>query len=216
MSPYFLVIAGPNGAGKTTLTSMLKKMDPTLTVINGDLVYKELRESGLAAGQAHTEAQRLTTEYFFNSLKQGKTFVIESNMSAGFSYDSFSYAKKAGFNTRMYYLGIETPEDCFNRVKARSESRTGHFVPYDDVVKRFNNSILHLKTNAKRVDQVVFFDNSSLQLTPVLYMEQGVIMQLKQDCPLWVKNIFSNQLKIQEKLNLKIESSGNITRGFEM
>lgn len=214
--PDFFIIAGPNGAGKTTLTTSLKDQKPEINLINGDTVYQDLKNAGTPADAAHLEAKRITTELFFGYLRDRKSFVVESNMDKSFSYDMFDKAEKAGFRTHLYYIGVEDPEICFARVQARYNTKTGHFVAYDEVVERYRNSLFQLRTNFRKADSLIFFDNTDFKLDPVLYAEKGQILELKVKCLEWIQENFKTALTLQEKLKLQIKNVSKLNRGLDL
>ena len=111
MSKQLFIIAGANGSGKTTLA---KELLPEfgLKFINADEVAREINPDDLQA--VRIQAGKLVLKKINELLLQGIYFAIETTLSGN-------------------------PNICIERIKVRVK-RGGHFVPDEDVIRRFYRS----------------------------------------------------------------------------
>jgi predicted ABC-type ATPase len=63
----------------------------------------------------------------------------------------------------------------------------GHHVPADDVIRRYERSLMNLAVIYQIADSVVVLDNSTTKPERVLAVEQGKIAFKANPLPEWVK-----------------------------
>ena len=136
MSKSLFIIAGANGSGKTTLATELLK-EYSLDFINADEIAKTINPDDLHAVrvQAGKEVFKKIDEMFSNE----KSFALETTLSGNFLVKVIKQAKIQGYNTALIYSFIDNPDICIERIKVRVRSG-GHFVPDEDVIRRFYRS----------------------------------------------------------------------------
>jgi predicted ABC-type ATPase len=129
-----IIIGGANGSGKTTFSKEILALTG-FHFLNADEIEKELAISKIQAGKE-----------FFKRLNeiisQQEDFVLESTLSGGYLVKVIEKARKNGYNVELWYIFLESPEDCIQRIKLRV-TLGGHFIPDEDVRRRFYRS----KTN---------------------------------------------------------------------
>lgn len=126
-----IIIAGANGSGKTTFSAdILEKTG--YDFLNADEIERELVVSKLQAGKE-----------FFRRLESlvsaDKSFVLESTLSGNYLVKVIETTQKAGYSIKIVYVFLESPQDCIQRIKIRVKLG-GHFVPDDDVIRRYYRS----------------------------------------------------------------------------
>ena len=155
--PFVVVVAGPNGSGKTTPTNELRRRGIDLGVyVNADDIA-----SGLAGDeQSRTRrAQDLAEERRQSCIGARESFTFETVMSHSSKIDLMRQARAAGFDVRLFFVGVESARINVARVAARTRLG-GHGVPHDKIVARYART-MHLLPEAVRVaHRATIFDNS--------------------------------------------------------
>jgi predicted ABC-type ATPase len=68
-------------------------------------------------------------------------------------------AREAGFSIILFYVGIDSAEDCLERIKRRV-LLGGHDVPANDVRRRYSRSLKNLPEAIRTADKAFLFDNT--------------------------------------------------------
>ena len=134
--PTLTVIAGPNGSGKSTLTRVLwfKGSD---RLLDPDAVARELNPENPSAASilAAREVLKRTADY----LKESVSFAVETTLSSRGRVDLLRRAKSLGYEIDLLFIGLDSPERCIDRIRARV-ARGGHLISEADVRRRFFRS----------------------------------------------------------------------------
>jgi len=151
------LVAGPNGSGKSTFTDKILKNHVNLGVyINPDDIAKTLAGDELSRAK---EAQQAAVQLREQLLLEGKTMTYESVMSHYSHLEFLQRAKKNGYRTYLYFIGVEDPEISKVRVKNR-EKIGGHGVPEEKITPRYKRTMAQLFEACKQVNRAYIFDNS--------------------------------------------------------
>ena len=133
------VIAGPNGAGKTTFASVfLPRYAKSYHFINADLIAQGL--SPFAPEQSALKAGKLVLEQIREFSSKGLDFGFETTLSGQTYIRYLKRLKKQGYHIHLFFLWVPTPQLSNNRIQERVLNG-GHFVPPEDVKRRFKRSI---------------------------------------------------------------------------
>ena len=156
------MIAGPNGAGKTTMALELIRGCPMLhEFINADEIAKSLAPK-------HPESMALTaSKLMIKRLKElldtEKSFAFETTASGTNYIRHLKSAKAKGYEVRLTFLWLSSPEEAVKRVAQRVK-QGGHNVPQDTILRRYYLGIKNLITHyLPLADEVLIVDNSSEQ-----------------------------------------------------
>ena len=150
----YTIIAGVNGAGKSSFTGVLKAERGDLGhIVDVDKLAAEYGRGALAAGK--TAITRIN-EY----LSKGVSFTQETTLSGQKTERTVRLAKEKGYRIRLFYIGINTPEECVKRVKNRV-SKGGHDVADAVVERRFKNRFESLRRILPYCDEAFLFDNEN-------------------------------------------------------
>jgi predicted ABC-type ATPase len=134
LSKEVIIVAGGNGVGKTTFAHEFLLENPDYEFLNADEIAKELspddpHSSKLSAGKVFFKK---LVEY----VRDGKSFLIESTLSGRYLIKFIKDLKKIDYQIRIIFLFVDSPDILIERVKNRV-TKGGHFVPDEDVRRRF-------------------------------------------------------------------------------
>src|SRR5206468_1163662 len=89
--------------------------------------------------------------------------------------DLIREAKSRGYEVRLVYIGVDSPETCIRRISVRV-ARGGHFIPDADVRRRYGRSLANCAKALRLVDNCRVYDNSGDGHRLVLVARAGVIV----------------------------------------
>jgi predicted ABC-type ATPase len=164
-----IIIAGPNGAGKSTFArEFLPNEAGCLVFINADLIA-----AGLSPFQPELmaiKAGRLMLEEMERYARLGESFAIETTLS-GLGYVKLIREwRKAGYDVKLMFLGLSSPEQAIERVQERVR-QGGHDIPEMVIRRRFWQGLKRFQETYKtEVNRWWWYDNSGNR--PVL-LEEG-------------------------------------------
>ena len=126
----YTIIGGVNGTGKSSLTGVLKTQTTDLGVIvDVDKITAQTGGSAIQGG-------KIALERIEDCLRKGVSFTQETTLSGRRTELTAARAKERGYTVRLYYVGLDTPEECLARIENRVR-RGGHNIREDDVRRRF-------------------------------------------------------------------------------
>ena len=131
------IIAGANGSGKSTIAKELLKNED-LAFLNADDIAKGLSPDNIEKVKI-TAGKKLFEELNELFLVR-KSFAIETTLSGAVHIKTIRRAKEAGYKVYLLYVYLDNVEMCIERIKARVK-QGGHFIPDDDVRRRYIRSL---------------------------------------------------------------------------
>ena len=191
-APLLIVIAGPNGSGKTTITSEVIESDwmEDAVYINPDNVALE-RFGDWNSSEAVLEAAKYCEQWREDCLREGKSLIFETVMSAPDKLDFIRRAKVLGYFVRVFFISTENPSINASRI-ARRVMKGGHDVPISKIISRYAKSIVNCTSIAKEVDRLYVYDNSvdDCKAQPLFRLRNGILgKKYVEEIPKWAKNI---------------------------
>lgn len=158
--PELIIIAGPNGSGKTSVTQKFLHHEwaEGTIYINPDEVAKE-KFGDWNSREAILSAANYCAQWREECLKERKSFIFETVMSAEDKIDFIIRAKEAGFFIRLFFISTSHPSINAARIAGRV-MKGGHDVPIPKIVSRYYKSIENCKTLVPIVDRLYVYDNS--------------------------------------------------------
>jgi predicted ABC-type ATPase len=142
---------------------------------------EDVSKLAIAAGR---EVLMLTRKY----LSDHVSFAVETTLSGNGPLETMRQAREQGFHVSLVYVCLDTPERNVTRVVERT-AKGGHFVPEEDVRRRYVRSLANLPRAIKLAHTAVLYDNADLSGHLVLEAGEGRIVWLAQNPPAWVKPI---------------------------
>ncbi len=210
-APRINVLAGVNGAGKSSLGGAMIRAAGA-DYYNPDEAARALRRRRPAMTQQ--EANAAAWQQGRNLLEQAmaarQDFAFETTLGASTIPRLLAQASDAGFEVRIWYAGLASPELHLARVKARVAGG-GHDIPEADIRRRYRHSRINLIALLERLAALRVYDNSvaadpaggtapALQL--VLHMErrrEGQRIMNPRDLPrtpTWARSIVAAAMKL--------------------
>jgi predicted ABC-type ATPase len=179
--PTLTLIAGPNGAGKSTITRLVE-VEGLDRLLDPDAIARRINpaDPAVAAIAAGREVLRRQAEY----LREAVSFAVETTL-AGSRVNLADEARRHGYKVHLPYVGIDTPELSILRVRERV-IRGGHFVPDEDVRRRYSRSMANAAQVTVTADIARLFDNSEDGHRLVLIAKSGVITFRADPLPPWL------------------------------
>jgi predicted ABC-type ATPase len=133
MQKEIVIIAGANGVGKTTFArAFLQEYD--YEFLNADEIAKSL--SAEKPSEKKISAGKLFFQKLNEGIKQHKSLLIESTLSGRYLQKFIENLQNRDYQIRIIFLFAESPEILIERIAERVK-KGGHFVPDEDVRRRF-------------------------------------------------------------------------------
>lgn len=160
IKPELVIIAGPNGSGKTSVTRRFLHHEwaQGTTYINPD----EVAQQKFGDWNSHEnvlKAANYCKEWREQCLREKKSFVFETVMSADDKIDFILRAKQAGYFIRVFFIATASPTINAARIAGRV-IEGGHDVPISKIISRYSKSIENCRFIADKVDRLYVYDNS--------------------------------------------------------
>ena len=174
----YTIIGGVNGTGKSSLTGVLKTQTTDLGVIVD--VDKITAQTGGSAVQGG----KIALERIEDCLRRGVSFTQETTLSGRKTELTAARAKERGYTVRLYYVGLDTPEECLARIENRVR-RGGHNIREDDVRRRFAGRWEAVAKVLPYCDEARFFDNDN-GFEEVAEYRNGELILKGQKHPRWI------------------------------
>lgn len=162
----YTIIGGVNGTGKSSLLGVLATMVDTGTVID-DTDIEEC-------------------------LAKNLSFTQETTLSGRKTEVTAARAREQGYYVRLYYVGLDTPDECLARIANRVR-RGGHDIPENDVLRRFEGRWDAVEKILPYCDEAHFFDNDN-GFVEVAEYRNGELQLKGERLPAWIAEL-SERLK---------------------
>lgn len=174
----FTIIGGVNGCGKSSLTGSLKAERTDLGIIvDPDKITAEL-------GGDEYEGGKAAVDRLEQALADGVSFTQETTLSGGYTRKLARRAKEAGYYIRLYYIGLDTAQECLQRIENRVR-KGGHDIPRRDVENRFDRRFSDVAKILPYCDEAKFFDNYNGFVLVAEY-RNGEVLPIGGTRPRWL------------------------------
>lgn len=180
--PTLTVVAGCNGSGKSSYSKAFVNIDNES--FDYDLVYlkiyNQMRDSELRDRIAHNKAREVLENTVRESIENQSDFVYETNFNSTPLYWPKVF-RGNGFQIRLVYFCLDSVIEAKKRVRIRVENG-GHFVPDNEVEKRFELGYNFLNEYWNFFDEVHLFNTSFYKKEPkhIISLEKGEVVELNE------------------------------------
>jgi predicted ABC-type ATPase len=159
-APQIFVLAGTNGAGKSSVGGTTIRARGG-QYFNPDEAAARIRaaQPHLSATQANSAAWHEGKRLLQQAIAQRKHYNFETTLGGQTFTRLLAEAAEAGFEVRVWYVGLDSPETHLARIHARVK-HGGHDIPEADVRRRFDQSRLQLVTLLPHLRELRVYDNS--------------------------------------------------------
>lgn len=158
--PRLFVLAGTNGAGKSSIGGA------TVRARGGHYFNPDEAAAAIRRAQPHfstTQANSAAWHEGRRLLQQAIRDRLDFNFETTLGGRSFvrllQDAAEQGFEVRIWYVGLQSPEQHLARVRARV-AHGGHDIPEADIRRRFDQSRLNLIQLLPCLTELRVYDNS--------------------------------------------------------
>lgn len=158
--PRLFVLAGTNGAGKSSIGGATIRARGG-QYFNPDEAAARIREEQphLSATQANSAAWHEGKRLLQHAIAHGLDYNFETTLGGQSFATLLKTAAAKGFEVRIWYVGLASPEHHLARVKARVR-KGGHDIPEADIRRRFDQSRLQLIELLPHLAELRLYDNS--------------------------------------------------------
>ena len=177
----YTIVGGVNGTGKSSLTGVLRTQTTDMGIIID--VDKITATGNLTA----LEGGRVALRRIRECLDKGISFTQETTLSGRKTELTAAEAKEKGYFIRLYYVGLDTPEECIARIENRVR-HGGHSIRDDDVYRRFDGRWEAVAKVLPYCDEARFFDNDNGFVEVAEYVNGELILKGELR-PEWVKEL---------------------------
>jgi predicted ABC-type ATPase len=133
MERELVIIAGANGVGKTTFArAFLREYD--YEFLNADEIAKSLSAENPA--EKKISAGKLFFQKLYKNIENHRSLLIESTLSGHYLEKVLKNLRDENYQTTIVFLFADSPEILIERIAERVK-KGGHFVPDEDVRRRF-------------------------------------------------------------------------------
>jgi predicted ABC-type ATPase len=222
------VLAGTNGAGKSSIGGA------TIRARGGEYFNPDeaaarirLAQPHLSATQANSAAWHEGKRLLQHAIAKGLDYSFETTLGGKSFATLLKAAADKGYEVRVWYVGLASPEQHLARVKARVK-KGGHDIPEADIRRRFDQSRLQLIELLPSLHELRIYDNS-LEADPhkglapkprlVLHWVRDAAGQARVAAPLardlaatpaWAKPVVAAALKLAPMAGMKAASQAKI------
>lgn len=208
MTPVLFVLAGINGAGKSSLGGPIIRR--SLNYFNPDEAAARIREElSCSTDRANAFAWAEGKLLLETALRERINHAFETTLGGSTMPRLIAAAGDAGFDVRMWYIGLSTVEQHIARVRARV-ANGGHDIPEAKIRERWISSPRNLLILMDRLSELRVFDNSA-EKDPetgripaprlLLHWQRGAIiapsLTVLESTPEWAKPVVARALQLR-------------------
>lgn len=160
-APRIFVLAGTNGAGKSSIGGATIRRRGG-HYFNPDEAAAAIRKAQphLSATQANSAAWHEGKRLLQRAIDQKLDYNFETTLGGRSFTRLLDEAARNGFEVRIWYVGLRSPEHHIARVKARV-AKGGHDIPEVDIRRRFDQSRLQLIQLLPCLTELRVYDNTA-------------------------------------------------------
>ena len=175
----YTMIGGVDGAGKTSLLGVLRAERTDLGHV------ADAGELPPSCDPCNIEPP--TAPQIASALASGVSFTLETTLSGEYPKSLCRKAKAAGYHIRLYYVGLNTPQESIQRIQNRA-ARGGRGTPEKVVEAGFSHRFEDILKVLPYCDEAKFFDNDNGFVLVAVY-RNGQILPVGEARPVWLTQL---------------------------
>lgn len=177
----YTIIGGVNGTGKSSLTGVLKTQSADLgIIIDVDKITAQNNGNAMTGG-------RIALQRISDCLNKGISFTQETTLSGHKTEQTAAKARERGYTVRLFYVGLDTVEECKERIENRV-AHGGHNIREEDVERRFAGRWEAVQKILPYCDEAHFFDNYNGFVEVAEYIN-GELITRGENLPAWIMEL---------------------------
>ncbi|MDO5693660.1 MAG: hypothetical protein Q4G70_14500 [Pseudomonadota bacterium] len=188
--PLAVFYAGTNGSGKSTLRD--SNPFPGLKVIDPDAIARGINPENPRS--VDMEAGRVAARQFQDAIAQGHGFSMETTLTGRTVLNRLEKAKNAGFDVRLYYVGLDAVERNVDRVAARV-AQGGHHIDEHDIRRRYGESLENLPKAMQIADSGKIFSNDRIKHVVQYEFGNGILERKVPEPAQWAQEAVKAQTR---------------------
>ena len=159
--PRIYVLAGTNGAGKSSILGAAA-LGHGAPYFNPDEAAQAIRRAnpGVSVQQANADAWAQGKRLLTRAMTERLDYAFETTLGGETYVAMLRDAASRGFEVRVQYVGLQTPELHIARVAARV-AKGGHDIPTDRIRYRYDKGREHLIELLPVLTELKLYDNST-------------------------------------------------------
>lgn len=185
--PTMIVFGGVNGAGKTCLFEVMKTTEELGERVNVDDIVKS--RGSWQDTLLQVRAAKIAKDRISAYIKNKTPFHFESTLTGMSVLRQLESAKKNGFHTILYFVGIDGFETAIERVHHRME-HGGHGIEERAIIARYKAMPNNLRRILPHCDEAYFYDNT-VRFRQIAIHRGGDILDEDPILPDWYQGIFT-------------------------
>ena len=189
--PLAVFLLGPNGSGKSSLRNYLNLSD-IQTNIDPDVLNRIYKTKYPINYQL--EAGKQALKMYDEALSNGLNICLESTLAGKGTMQRIMAAKKLGYFTIAYYIGLNSVELNLERI-AKRVANGGHDIPEQIVRKRYIESADNFCKISDYLDIIHVVDNSGAYFNLQFDVVNGEQKILCRTMELWASKLYTNLVK---------------------
>lgn len=160
-APRIFVLAGTNGAGKSSIGGATIRARGGL-YFNPDEAARDIRAVNprLSQTQANSAAWHEGKRLLQQAIASRQDYAFETTLGGSSVVKLLEEAALKGYEVRVWYVGLASPEHHLERVQARV-AKGGHDIPEADIRRRFDHSRLQLIRLLPQLAELRLYDNTA-------------------------------------------------------
>lgn len=200
-------LAGVNGAGKSSVVGATIR-DKGGEYYNPDEAAREIMAAnpGLGQTEGNAAAWEQGRKLLQRAIDQHLDFTFETTLGGNTMPGLLAEAAKRGIEVHVFYVGLDSPDTCIERVRQRVHAG-GHDISEADIRRRYRHSLINLVKLLPVLTGLRVYDNSatadpSAGRAPrpvlVLHVDRGRIVGPSDlsSTPSWAKPIVAAALEL--------------------
>lgn len=207
--PIIYVLAGVNGSGKSSVGGAIIRQN-SANYFNPDEAARKIHEAnpGMSLFDANSIAWQEGKRLLELAIAKHLDYAFETTLGGETITRLLEKATTAGLSVWVWYVGLDSPQHCIERVKARVADG-GHDIPEEKILARYIQSPLNLIRLLPKLSRLLLFDNSKEgnprkgkppQPKLILEFKAGLIVKTcdLSSAPDWTKPILAAALKLNQ------------------